>query len=438
MPKKKLSAYPMEKPQFSEALGSAMCPLNFAGVQVLVASRPDWEREVLAGPSAIWKGGGAGSAERPRVSKSFVAWQSNAMRSAPPPTIAKVARSTSAWERVAKALWDSGGAEAFAREVEADPLGTLKCVCSGERSAATAIEAMMAGAARAAVEAGAPLAWESLRAAVFGLVKEGRHETLAQVMGSERAAELKAAAIAGLEEEEKGATLLMAACARGRLECVKMLLGMGADPEARSKGPWREGWKALHHAASNSDKVAGFACAEALLAAGADPGRASPFSWGRAPESALEVAAMQGNERLARRLVKAGADPNTKCKGVPALALAATFGHRGVASELIAAGARLDEPDEKGVTPLMAACKAGQSQIARKLLDAGSRLDLENKWGQTARSLAEKLGGCRIGRERILGMLDAEPARREAAAIAAAAPRPAPPESGAETRKLRI
>lgn len=94
---------------------------------------------------------------------------------------------------------------------------------------------------------------------------------------------------------------------RQELEIVLLLLAAGADPEA-SGGV--AGWPPLASlAAWGGERLE--AAARALLAAGADPDRLSASG-----ESALELAAMCGQESMARLLMAAPRSPEAAAGGV--------------------------------------------------------------------------------------------------------------------------
>lgn len=325
----------------------------------------------------------------------------------------KKSGSSPVWEPGAAYLWDAASEAACADKVQADPGGTLRAACQGGR-AHPALEALLVGAVRWAVAAGAPLEWAELRSSVFNLVQTSRHEMLTQLLGTEHGRALRTAAVAGRQEGKKGLTLLAVACIQGHAECVKTLLEMGADPEMAGKTLWRTGWRPLHHAAGCSDTAAGLKCAGLLLAAGADPG-CKVSTWELATPSVLEVACLNGNIALARRLLAAGVNPNTRCQQAgSALGLAATRGQTSVVSDLIKAGALLDSVNKLGLTPLMSACRECHSKVVDVLLDAGARLDMKTLRGETASNLT---GDSSVGQRRILARLQAEPSRREAAAL---------------------
>ena len=88
----------------------------------------------------------------------------------------------------------------------------------------------------------------------------------------------------------------------------------------------------------------------------------------------LHSAAGNGHEAVARLLLEAGADPNTKgiYGGTPLHD--AAYGHASVARLLLEAGADLNAKDNEGETPLVAAFRNGKDSVAGLLLEAGARM----------------------------------------------------------------
>ncbi|MEU8544493.1 ankyrin repeat domain-containing protein [Streptomyces sp. NPDC048717] len=158
-------------------------------------------------------------------------------------------------------------------------------------------------------------------------------------------------------------------------DAVVRALRAGADPEGRSD----EGETPLYAAAVHNRPGA----VRLLLAAGADPGRASGEDSVDLP---LCGAACGGHTEVVRALLAAGAAPDQEEEfGYTALAWAARLGHTEVARELLAAGADPGRPGPDGLDPLMAAARRGSSSLVRTLLEHGAGRDRE----AVARALAE-------------------------------------------------
>ncbi|MFJ8857430.1 ankyrin repeat domain-containing protein [Streptomyces sp. NPDC102451] len=108
-----------------------------------------------------------------------------------------------------------------------------------------------------------------------------------------------------------------------------------------------------------------------LLAAGADPNRASGPEAGDLP---LCGAACGGHAEVVAALLSAGADPDlSEDFGFTALRWAAGLGHARVAETLLAHGAGPDLPGPQGEVPLVVAARRGSVHTVRALLRHGAR-----------------------------------------------------------------
>ncbi|RPK42461.1 ankyrin repeat domain-containing protein [Streptomyces sp. ADI93-02] len=108
-----------------------------------------------------------------------------------------------------------------------------------------------------------------------------------------------------------------------------------------------------------------------LLAAGADPNRASGPESGDLP---LCGAACGGHAEVVGALLSAGAEPDlSEDFGFTALRWAAGLGHAGVAETLLARGADPDLPGPQGEVPLVVAARRGSVRTVRALLRHGVR-----------------------------------------------------------------
>ncbi|MFD7977737.1 ankyrin repeat domain-containing protein [Streptomyces sp. NPDC059071] len=151
----------------------------------------------------------------------------------------------------------------------------------------------------------------------------------------------------------------------------------GADAEARDDGE-----TPLYRAAVGNQPVA----VRLLLAAGADPGRASGEDDGDLP---LCGAACGGHTEVVRALLAAGADPDQEeGYGFTALAWAVRLGHTEAAGALLAAGADPARPGPDGLVPLTAAARRGSPSLVRLLLEHGA--------GRDRAALAEALAEARL------------------------------------------
>ncbi|MFE4454892.1 ankyrin repeat domain-containing protein [Streptomyces sp. NPDC056796] len=107
-----------------------------------------------------------------------------------------------------------------------------------------------------------------------------------------------------------------------------------------------------------------------LLAAGADPNRASGPEAGDLP---LCGAACGGHAEVVEALLSAGARPDlSENLGFTALRWAAGLGHARVAEILLAHGADPDLPGRQGESPLVVAARRGSVRTVRALLRGGA------------------------------------------------------------------
>ncbi len=219
-----------------------------------------------------------------------------------------------------------------------------------------------------------------------------------------------------------------------RLEVVNLLLGKGADVNARAPGDHRT---ALHQALRPGHA----SVVQALLQHGADP---------NARDDAGSTPLMYAVQRsyltadtadIVRLLAKAGADLNAQdATGRTAVVLAAASGNRealpllrvlgardadehiaktgldvapalgqairgrrlAAARLLVAAGVGVNETDDRGWTPLVYAADAGEAQMVEALLAAGARVDTKADDGSTALMRAVRKRDIAIAR-RLLG-----------------------------------
>ncbi|SFU47778.1 hypothetical protein SAMN05216350_10275 [Polaromonas sp. YR568] len=105
-------------------------------------------------------------------------------------------------------------------------------------------------------------------------------------------------------------------------------------------------------------------------------------------ESALMLAALTGEQDLAEKLIKKGADINKT--GWTPLHYAATSGHVAIISLLLENSAYIDAESPNGTTPLMMAAMYGTAAAVKLLLEEGADPQLKNQQGLTALQFAER------------------------------------------------
>jgi ankyrin repeat protein len=99
-------------------------------------------------------------------------------------------------------------------------------------------------------------------------------------------------------------------------------------------------------------------------------------------DSALRLAAYQGQLSLVKRLVEAGAQ--LEMEGWTPLIYATFNGHAEVVEYLLSKGADINAVSESGMTALMAAARGGYADLAKRLVALGADIDLKDTNGRTA------------------------------------------------------
>jgi thiosulfate/3-mercaptopyruvate sulfurtransferase len=106
--------------------------------------------------------------------------------------------------------------------------------------------------------------------------------------------------------------------------------------------------------------------------------------------TALMRAAHQGNSKIVRLLIAAGARVNARnADGNNALWLACVGGHPDMIDMLVEAGIDIDNGNHDGATPLMYAASSGKAAIVERLLAKGADTTLETPDGFSALDLAQ-------------------------------------------------
>ena len=175
-----------------------------------------------------------------------------------------------------------------------------------------------------------------------------------------------------------GYTPLMRAANEGKPDNIKLLLANAADANATSA--W--GDTAVSLAGSDDDAV------RALQAAGA---KKNPIAEGASDafgNTALILAAKQGDIKEMQRLIAAGADVNAANQaGNTALLVAVKGYERDAAKLLLKRGANVNAANGKGETVLMYAAESGDTpgaEFVKLLLSKGANVHAKDKDGSTA------------------------------------------------------
>lgn len=105
-------------------------------------------------------------------------------------------------------------------------------------------------------------------------------------------------------------------------------------------------------------------------------------------ESALMMAALRGQQAMAEKLIKRGADVNKT--GWAPLHYAASNGHLALMALLLENSAYIDAESPNGTTPLMMAAMYGTPEAVKLLIDEGADPQLKNQQGLTALQFAQR------------------------------------------------
>ncbi len=186
-----------------------------------------------------------------------------------------------------------------------------------------------------------------------------------------------------------GSTALSIAAQCGSIECCRLLLRFGSDPNVRTV---QQATALLLACGSGQAR-----CVEVLLSNDRAPADATlPNSAGHTP---LFAAVGRGYRQVVELLLAKGAlrprDVNLRvasCGGQTPLIAAARRGDIGILRMLLQAEADLDQPDASGRTPLYAAAQEGRLEVVQQLLNSGAELEPHMDDGSSPLAIAAKRG----------------------------------------------
>jgi hypothetical protein len=208
--------------------------------------------------------------------------------------------------------------------------------------------------------------------------------------------------------------------AKGRVECLRLLLQAGADPNTvdRAPGPG-QGSTLIFSAVPYRDVdilnvliVAGADLTRKdeqgntildVAGAAGDPAICAVLDQAGAARSAFNTvwqAAYFGNTERVRELLAAGAEPIVP--GRSSLNLAAMNGHVEICRILLESGSDVEGTADDGLTPLMSAAAAGHIEVVRLLLEHGA--DVKVKRGANTPLKAAR-GAINVSREQKQALL---------------------------------
>ena len=251
--------------------------------------------------------------------------------------------------------------------------------------------------------------------------------------GDERVVQLLLGAGAEIDAKGKAsATPLHVAAERGNERVVRLLLEGGAEIEATNEN----GATPLHVAVESGHEqvvqllLKAIAKTDAKLSRSGDinstallhlavesgherivqlllEGGAEIDAKGKSGATPLHIAAERNNERVVRLLLEHDARIDAKAKdGATPLYVAALYGNEQVVQLLLEHDAEIETANENGATPLYIAAQNGQELVVKLLLDAGAKIDAKEKSGTTPLFIAAS-----NGHEWIVGLLQDAGAR---------------------------
>ncbi|XP_065840990.1 serine/threonine-protein phosphatase 6 regulatory ankyrin repeat subunit B-like isoform X2 [Oscarella lobularis] len=205
------------------------------------------------------------------------------------------------------------------------------------------------------------------RTALYSAVARG-HRIIAEYLISECEANVN-------NEDHRGKTILMAACARGDESLVRLIVSKGCHINARA----RDKRTALCYAATEGH---GIIAAYLISECGANVNER--YEWGK---TILMAACEGGDESLARSIVSKGFDVNARDEERTALYYATTYGRLQIAAYLIReCGADVNERLEfrNGKNILITACEGGDEDLARLVVSKGCDVNAKDRYENSA------------------------------------------------------
>jgi ankyrin repeat protein len=193
-------------------------------------------------------------------------------------------------------------------------------------------------------------------------------------------------------KDKEGWTALLQAADSGYPSAARLLLDRGADVNAKCSCPGilDGGWTPLMLAI----KVRSHEVVETLLDRRADVNQRNNRG-----ETALILAAYDGDMRVFQRLLDTGADVHVKTNDGRTALMGVAAGttwpdkvidHPDAVLALLAKGADVNTQDVRGRTALMLAVQSGSTRVVRALLEAQAHVNGRDVDGDTALRLVEK------------------------------------------------
>ena len=200
------------------------------------------------------------------------------------------------------------------------------------------------------------------------------------------------------------------AAQRGNFEIIELLLNAGANPSIVHGGTTILDWSVM----SNDARVVRWALGLGISVNQQDEQGSTALIWAVQEDTdvtvlkellhagayvhlktttdgttALDAAAMRGNDEGVRVLLDAGAHPESKStNGFSALTWACQNGHSNVVRLILETGSSVDIRDEEEKTPMIKAVEFGHADIVLQLIEAGADLEAKDKHSRTALNLA--------------------------------------------------